>query len=172
LGLSYKDDYEVSRVVSSLVDDERFKPEFFAIRDAQTFLATHLEAVIQEMDCYPGEPEFKLKPLMDALRKVGGHPRSLDYVQIHVALEALNIQPPLERIRSDCGGVAELGDEPPIDVYTRESAMDSVVDEVGIADDSVEVLELPLSEVDESHMAPSGVDLVSSPKPRRMQPDF
>lgn len=177
LGLSYKDDYEVSRVVSSLVDDERFKPEFFAIRDAQAFLATHLEAVIQEMDCYPGEPEFKLKPLMDALRKVGGHPRSLDYVQIHVALDALNIEPPADRLHLDGGDVAELGDEPPIDVYTREAATDVVLDDVGITDDSVDVMESPLSEVDESHMAPPADAFVQDEeappvRSRRSQPDF
>lgn len=109
LGLSYKDGYEVSRVVSGLISDERFKPGFFGVPASQDYLSKHLAQVIHEMGIYPGDSDFKRKPLMEGLKARGSMPGSLDYVQLNVALALNKIEPSAELLahRERMAGIAK-----------------------------------------------------------------
>lgn len=86
LGFSSDEKYEADGELGSLVKSGDIAPERVALPKAQAFLGQHLEAVLTELDTDPQDSGFKMKPVMEALKKRGGAPRELDYIQLRAAL--------------------------------------------------------------------------------------
>ena len=86
LGFSSDEKYEADGELGSLVKSKDIAPERVALPKAQAFLGQHLEAVLKELDTEPEDSGFKMKPVMEALKKRGGAPRELDYIQLRTAL--------------------------------------------------------------------------------------
>lgn len=138
LGLSYKDGYEVSRVVSGLISDDRFPQGFFAVPASQAFLIKHLASTIHSMGIYPGDSDFKLKPLMEVLKTLPGIPSSLDYIQLNVALALNPVEPTQEvldkRAARDAAASAETEIEEPELPQQPVSEVDIIEEEGCLSD--------------------------------------
>lgn len=86
LGFSSDEKYEADGELGSLVKSKDIAPERVALPKAQAFLDQHLEGVLTELDTDPEDSGFKMKPVMELLKKRGGAPRELDYIQLRAAI--------------------------------------------------------------------------------------
>jgi DNA polymerase III epsilon subunit-like protein len=78
--------------LSNLIRDRKVPPEAFKKAVVQEFIAKHLDSVCAKENVSKHDPSIRIKPIFDAIKKVRGCPKDLDYIQLRAALASLPVE--------------------------------------------------------------------------------